>query len=228
MGRARSITLTRHGRTSYNAAHRIQGWVDIPLDTVGLWQAKQTGEALRRLYVDHDGGRRQLVVASDLRRTQQTAHAFADPLGLEVHVDERFRERHFGEWEGRPVDELARDYPEDFRSWQLKQGGELKYGAEPRIHAGTRGVEALLDWAQRAGDDTDLFVFSHGALIECAVQVLFGMQKAYPDFVSLTSMNNAHWARLLPARLEDPSRWVLRDYNHGPAVADTDLWENPR
>ena len=30
----RSVFLIRHGRTSYNAAHKLQGQVDIPLDAV--------------------------------------------------------------------------------------------------------------------------------------------------------------------------------------------------
>ena len=48
----RSVFLIRHGRTSYNAAHKLQGQVDIPLDAVGEWQVKQTAAALKRLYVD--------------------------------------------------------------------------------------------------------------------------------------------------------------------------------
>ena len=45
-------------------------------------------------------GRRMVVLTSDLFRAQQTAHAFADVLGLPVVCDRRLRERSFGEWEG--------------------------------------------------------------------------------------------------------------------------------
>ena len=113
----RSITLVRHGRTAYNKAGRIQGWVDIPLDATGQWQVEQTGHALRDLYVTPEPAARQLVVASDLKRAQQSAHAFADPLGLDVHVDERLRERHFGDWEGMSMDELRAAFPDDFDLW---------------------------------------------------------------------------------------------------------------
>ena len=85
----RSITLVRHGRTAYNAQHRLQGQIDIPLDEVGMWQVRQTASALRELYVDrHPEAACQLVVCSDLKRAAATAHAFADPLGLDVHPDE--------------------------------------------------------------------------------------------------------------------------------------------
>ena len=62
-----AITLVRHGRTAYNAQHRLQGQIDIPLDEVGRWQVEQTGKALRELYVDRRSDiAKRLVVCSDL------------------------------------------------------------------------------------------------------------------------------------------------------------------
>ena len=110
----RSVFLIRHGRTSYNAAHKLQGQVDIPLDAVGEWQVKQTAAALKRLYVD----RRQeinhrFIVCSDLKRAHATAQAFADVLGgIEPVDDRRVRERSFGDWDGHAVAELAERYPD--------------------------------------------------------------------------------------------------------------------
>lgn len=81
-----AITLVRHGRTAYNAQHRLQGQIDIPLDEVGQWQVRQTADALRELYVDRRPDiPNRMVICSDLGRAAATAHAFADPLGLEVH-----------------------------------------------------------------------------------------------------------------------------------------------
>ena len=132
----RSIFLVRHGRTSYNAAHRLQGQVDIPLDEVGRWQVERTGETLRELYVERRPDvTNRIVVASDLCRAAATAHAFADPLDLDVHLDPRVRERSFGDWDGMAVDDLAERYPEDYRSWAEFRGGEMKYGAEGRPSA---------------------------------------------------------------------------------------------
>ncbi|MBT1160881.1 MULTISPECIES: histidine phosphatase family protein [Bifidobacterium] len=225
----RSITLVRHGRTSYNVRHCFQGQIDIPLDEVGRWQVEQTGAALKSLYVDgQPDGRRQLVVASDLSRAAATAHAFADPLGLDVHLDERVRERNFGQWEGMEVAEIARQYPDAYRSWAEFRGGELEYGCEPKEHVGARGVAALDDWAHRAGDDTDLFVFSHGSCIMQTTIMLLGLDRVHPEFTDVVSMRNAHWARFVPVDMPDGTlRWRLMDYNHGPAAADTDQWEHP-
>ncbi len=223
-----SITLVRHGRTSYNAQHRLQGQIDIPLDEVGEWQVRQTAAALRELYVDHRPDiANRIVVCSDLGRARATAHAFAEPLGLEVHPDVRVRERGFGDWEGVAVEELAQRFPEDYRSWAEFRGGELKYGAEPKEEVGLRGVAALNEWSRKAGSDTDLYVFSHGAWISQTLQTLLGFNASHADFASILSMRNAHWARLIPMEVGDGLRWRLMDYNHGPAIADTGAWENP-
>ena len=73
-----AITLVRHGRTAYNAQHRLQGQIDIPLDEVGQWQVRQTAVALRELYVDRRPDiPNRLVVCSDLGRASAPAHASA-------------------------------------------------------------------------------------------------------------------------------------------------------
>ncbi|RBP98091.1 phosphoglycerate mutase [Bifidobacterium aemilianum] len=227
MPHVRSLILVRHGRTAYNAAHRLQGQIDIPLDAVGRWQAAQTGAALRSLYMGEgaDGGH-PLVICSDLGRAQETAHAFADPLGVEVHPDERVRERSFGEWEGLSAQELDQGYADDYRSWRQLTGGELKHGAEPKEEVARRGLEAITDWVRRAGDNTDLYLFSHGAFIGETLQMLLGLDRVDPAFGSLVSMRNAHWSRLLSREGADGTLvWRLADYNHGPALADSDSWE---
>ena len=97
------------------------------------------------------------------------------------------------------------------------------------IRKDKRGVEALEDWSTRAGDDTDLFVFSHGAWIAQTLQTLLGISAIDPTFSTVVSLRNAHWVRLVPMDNPDGTvRWRLLDYNHGPAIADTDEWERER
>lgn len=74
--------------------------------------------------------RRMVVVSSDLFRAQQTAHAIADLLGLDVALDPRLRERSFGEWEGMTREEILEQYADDYHSWRAHTGGETKHGVE--------------------------------------------------------------------------------------------------
>jgi len=56
------VVLWRHGRTEYNAARRLQGQIDIPLDEVGRWQGTTAAAAL---FARHTPVR---IVSSDLVR----------------------------------------------------------------------------------------------------------------------------------------------------------------
>lgn len=221
------IILVRHGRTAYNAEGRLQGQIDIPLDEVGRRQIRVTAEALRDLYVDRPtASSKQLVICSDLERAEQSAHAFADPLGLQPHPDVRLRERGFGRWEGLSIAELRERWPEDYRLWADVRGGELRHGAEPKAHVGRRGAEALKQWAALGDSDTTLFVFSHGSWIAETVLTMLGLPDAEGNYAALVSMRNAHWARLTALDRDDGSVvWRLADFNHGPRQADTDQWD---
>ncbi len=43
----KTLYLTRHGETLFNAQHRIQGWCDAPLTERGRAQARAMGATLR-------------------------------------------------------------------------------------------------------------------------------------------------------------------------------------
>ncbi len=96
------IYLLRHGTTDWNAARRIQGQTDIPLDAEGERIAKLTGEALAAegIIFSH-------VFSSPLRRAYRTAQLAAP--GAEILTDPRITELNFGAFEGLSVEEMQND-----------------------------------------------------------------------------------------------------------------------
>ncbi|EHI42595.1 alpha-ribazole phosphatase [Rhodococcus opacus PD630] len=90
----RRLILLRHGQTEYNADNRMQGQLDTELSELGRSQARAAATALV--------GRRPIsIVSSDLRRAYDTAVEVGDNAGLPVQIDERLRETHLGDWQGR-------------------------------------------------------------------------------------------------------------------------------
>lgn len=65
------LILLRHGRTEWNAAGRLQGRKDSPLDDRGRAQAKALGRLLENVPL-------AAVRCSDLGRSTRTAHLLAD------------------------------------------------------------------------------------------------------------------------------------------------------
>jgi probable phosphoglycerate mutase len=83
------IVIWRHGQTDWNIENRFQGHSDIPLNTVGHYQASHAAKVLA-------GMEPTAIVASDLMRAQQTAGALANLLKLDVRIDPRLRETNGG------------------------------------------------------------------------------------------------------------------------------------
>ena len=89
-----TLWLVRHGESTWNVAGLAQGHHDeAELTERGLRQAAQAAAQFGYRPV-------RAIYASDLRRAQQTAAAFAAVLGLPVHPDARLRERSLGVLEG--------------------------------------------------------------------------------------------------------------------------------
>ena len=89
-----TLWLVRHGESTWNSAGLAQGHNDeAELTERGLRQAAQAAAQFGYRPV-------RAIYASDLRRAQQTAAAFAAVLGLPVHPDARLRERSLGVLEG--------------------------------------------------------------------------------------------------------------------------------
>src|SRR2546430_12782852 len=93
------LILVRHGETIYNAQRRFTGQSDVPLNTLGEWQAAALGECLAREHLD-------VIVTSDLERTRVTAGAIAHNHHLPIQEDRDLREMALGEWEGYTYDEV--------------------------------------------------------------------------------------------------------------------------
>jgi broad specificity phosphatase PhoE len=94
------LLLVRHGETDWNAAGRLQGHTDTPLNDYGRRQARELAERLAT-----DGA--DAIYASDLARARETAEILAERLGLTVVVDPQLREKDWGNWEG--LDPVERD-----------------------------------------------------------------------------------------------------------------------
>jgi len=152
-----TIALTRHGQTDWNAAGRMQGTSDIPLNDTGREQALAS---LARFV----GVGWQHVVTSPLSRAAETGRIIADGLGIAVSgVYSDLQERHYGEAEGRTDAEAAALWPD----------GEFP-GLESRDDVADRGLDSLADIA-RDLPDSAIIVVAHGTLIREVLRRLTSM-----------------------------------------------------
>jgi probable phosphoglycerate mutase len=155
------IYFVRHGQTDYNAARRIQGVIDVPINAQGRTQAQRNGCVLNELTGDK---LRFDFVASPLLRTRQTMEIVRTAMGLAPDVyrtDDRLQEIHFGAWGGMTMAAIAASDPENYTRrnedpWNVAPpGGECLRELYARV----------MDWL--AGVSADTVVVSHGGVNRC-------------------------------------------------------------
>jgi 2,3-bisphosphoglycerate-dependent phosphoglycerate mutase len=129
-----TLLFIRHGATQPNLAGvRCGGDLDVPLTDVGSQQIALAAAAIRPLGVD-------LIVASDLLRTQQSARILSDALGcLPVTTLPALRERLLGQWNGQPIEATETA----LRLGLTPPGGESNDAFRVRITQGLLALAAL-------------------------------------------------------------------------------------
>jgi probable phosphoglycerate mutase len=171
-----SIILIRHGETAWNAERRLQGHIDIALNTEGVRQAEALAGALA-------GERFDAIVSSDLQRAHQTAQALARVHGMPVHSDPALRERCLGGFEGLLYAEIEQRFPREFAAWQARDiDSAMPEGirvAESFRQFYQRCVNAILRLAQQHRGQS-LALVAHGGVLECAYRAALGLSLETP------------------------------------------------
>lgn len=141
LGAPTTLLLARHGATDFSVEKRFSGigGVDKPLNELGNAQA----QALAREIAERGGA--DVIVASPLLRTQQTAAYISRAIGVPVELDEGFAECAFGEWDGFTFSEVREHWPQQLDEWLASTevappGGESFADVNRRVHAARRGV----------------------------------------------------------------------------------------
>ena len=115
------LYLARHGETVDNANQIMQGQTQGELNKNGLRQARELSEQWKNREID-------VVVASDLKRSVDTATILAAPHGLEVVTTPLLRERDWGGFTGRYIPSLKNEvWPDDIETLEnlLSRAGEF-------------------------------------------------------------------------------------------------------
>jgi probable phosphoglycerate mutase len=155
--RALSLTLVRHGESSWNVSRLVQGQNDqAQLTEAGREQAQLLAEGLRVHEFHH-------VVSSDLARARETAAILADALTLTSSTDPLLRERCFGTLEGGPLADLTSDLT------GVANGVVTDPDARPAGGESFRDVvrraELFVEKFSANASDGPLLVVTHGGMV---------------------------------------------------------------
>lgn len=106
------LHLIRHGETVLTPGRKFSGVgpLNPVLTDTGRAQASAVAEAAKKLGAE-------VLIASPLNRTKETAGIISEAIGLAINFDEIWYEMDFGYWDGLSVDEVKAQYPADYEKW---------------------------------------------------------------------------------------------------------------
>lgn len=201
----RTLVLLRHGETTWNAEHRIQGQVDSLLSERGESQAAAVAPHLRRFAP-------VALWSSDLQRAARTAAAVGESVGLEVRLDPRLREFGLGAREGDTHETYAAEHPDEYDDFVTGRWSSVP-GAETLGAVRTRVETCLSELADAFAPGETGIAVAHGAALRVAVEALVQGTESEPS--AFAGMSNCAYAVLRERlrRRDDEPRWRLVAYN---------------
>ena len=138
LGTETTLILLRHGETDNTVAQLFcgPGGTDPGLNDVGREQALRAAAALAAA-VEVD-----VLLASPMRRTRETADVVAAALDQPVEVVDGFRECSFGDWDGYSLQEVQQRWPAEAEAWLASHEANPP-GGESLVEVQQRVEEAL-------------------------------------------------------------------------------------
>jgi glucosyl-3-phosphoglycerate phosphatase len=199
------LVIWRHGQTTWNIENRFQGHADVPLNDIGIQQAREAASLLAAL-------KPTAIISSDLMRAYDTAQELGKLTGVEVVKDQGLRETDIGEWSGRTISEIKLADPERYGDWV--EGLDVSAGgAENRTQVADR-MEAVISRAfSDLPQESLLVVVTHGGSARAAIGRLLGL--SVEEWPIIGGLSNCSWSLLEQVLSRGGPRWRLAEHNAG-------------
>lgn len=152
------LYIMRHGKTDWNALHKLQGRTDIPLNEEGRAMARAAATEYADVHFD-------ICYCSPLIRAVETANILLEGRDIPIIYDDRLKEMSFGIYEGIE------------NSFQIPDCPVNVIFKNPELYTeAVEGGESLDDLYARTGDflrevvrpqldaGKDVLIVGHGAM----------------------------------------------------------------
>ncbi|MEN3034279.1 MAG: histidine phosphatase family protein [Aquificaceae bacterium] len=160
------IYLVRHAQSELNAKGVFQGNLDSDLTPLGFVQSRMCARALKKEGIE-------LILSSPQKRALKTALVIADVLNLEVVVDNRIREMHFGAFEGQSFSQLLKTQEKIMKGW-LRNPVENLLPLQEDINSFRQRVEEFFEYILGIKKNR-LLIVAHGGTLHAIVCMALNM-----------------------------------------------------
>jgi probable phosphoglycerate mutase len=155
---ATTFYFVRHGETALTNSRAFSGanGTNPSLNEIGFKQAENVGREIAKIKPD-------ILIASPMLRTKQTAEAISKATGLSIEEDSTWLECAFGDWDGFTFQEIKAKFPVEAQLWLNSSGYEPPNG-ESFDEVGER-VDAAIDYVAAKYEGKKVCVVTHNVVI---------------------------------------------------------------
>jgi probable phosphoglycerate mutase len=162
------LYLLRHGQTTFSRDNNFCGAGMNPSLT-------KDGTAMAQCFADfYKATSWQAIYCSPLQRAVSTAQPLCDALGLSPELRDDLKEIAYGDWEGKTVEEVNRDFHDDYIRWSSDPAWHAPTGGEPAVAIAHRGLR-VIEEIKSMFSDGNVLVVSHKATIRILLCSLLGI-----------------------------------------------------
>jgi broad specificity phosphatase PhoE len=162
------LYFLRHGQTEFSRENCFCGsGLDPDLTADGLAMANAFSAAYHKQPW-------QAIYTSSLRRTQSTARPLCEAVGLQPEIRDDLREIGYGQWEGKDIETVSREFHDDYLRWTADPAWYPPTGGEPAVAIASRGMRVIEEIQKRFKSGNVLLV-SHKATIRILLCELLGI-----------------------------------------------------
>lgn len=164
----KTIYIVRHGETDWNKEGRYQGITNIPLNAVGIEQAKACAKSLEEVHFDR-------IISSSLDRALVTAETIKGKRNIDIKVDDRLKEFNFGHWETKTFGEIEDQWPGMIDHMYRKPDDVRIPGGETFLELQDRAWAGLKETLDNVDDGETILVAAHGVTNRMLICKLFNL-----------------------------------------------------
>lgn len=165
-----SLTLffLRHGQTTFSRDNAFCGSGLNP----GLTpEGQQMAQSFASAYAATPW---KAIYCSPLTRAIMTAQPLCDALNLPPEQRDDLKEIGYGQWEGKSIGEVSRDFHDDYLKWTADPAWNAPTEGEPAIAIAHRALRVIEEIRERF-QDGNVLVVSHKATIRILLCALLGI-----------------------------------------------------
>jgi alpha-ribazole phosphatase/probable phosphoglycerate mutase len=152
-----NLMMVRHGEISSNINKVYAGKSKEPLTERGVRQAEEVSEKLKKYEV-------YALYSSPIRRALQTAQIIGEGIGMDIIVDDAFREMEMGPWEGLSEIDVAQKYSEEWNTWKISPA-ELRLPRRETLEELLKRVLTGIRRINQGVESRNIVIVTHVAII---------------------------------------------------------------